>query len=461
MSLDRGQLSVQFLVSRVRHSVHQAQLQQFPGDHSGPRKWLDLVAGVLDTAQSHLDASNDATSAGDVRLVQLEYAAQAVTEAYSLLREMDGADSAALPFPLIAPLQRWFERLQLPNTTFFRAYLETNYELRRWQKKYFDRYRSPAPTLTAAVALVEWPIFRVTVPAKAFTLIPHLAIVAHEIGHALVEQISFTVDPLANEWPGFMQRLQGRLGGGPISLQATEAFKRVFVSWYQEFAADAFMLVLTGPAGFFSLSDLLQLLDGGSGGYSSSHPSSFQRRQVLYRRLEESVGGMSFRSVFQQRTGVDLLVETNSPLITQPMNAEEIFVNAQRRGRSVEDAAAMAELYSLMPTLAEATHAAARDVVSALSPDSIYTPERLDQDLATHLDALLDAIPPIETGANLEAMQPLDLAAILNVGWAVLLTRLDDLKVRAVDRTERLDKLHALLLKAIELAEARRAWMAA
>ena len=461
MSLDRGQLSVQFLISRVRASVKQAQLQLFPGDHPGPQKWLKLVLGVLDSAQLHLDASGNNSASGDLRRLELEYAARAVTEAYSLLREMDGADAAALPFPLIAPLQRWFDRLQLPNTTFFRALLDSNYELRTWQKTLFSRYRAPAPSLTTAISEIEWPILRVTVPAKAFTLIPHLAIVAHEIGHALVGKIVFANDPLLAEWPGFEARVRARLSGAALDAKAKEAWKRILSSWYQEFAADAFMQVLTGPAGFFALADLTQILDGGAGGYSHTHPASFQRRAILHQRLEIETGGISFRSVFLQRTGVDLVADINGPLISTPAGPDDIFLNAQRQGLPVEAAAVMAELYQLMPTLANAVHSSAHQVVTALSPDLVYTPEKLNRDLNAHLGPLLEAIPPIEEGDDLDAMQPMELATILNVGWALMLTKLDQLKVRADDQADRLEKLHGLLLKAIELSEARRAWMAA
>ncbi len=91
----------------------------------------------------------------------------------------------------------------------------------------------------------------------------------------------------------------------------------------------------------------------------------------------------------------------------------------------------------------------------------IYTVDKYDKDLAAHIRPMLLAIPPIESGVKLTERQAAAFASILNVGWAVLLTKLGDLQVRVGDdplQAERLEKLHGLLLKAVELSEARRAW---
>jgi hypothetical protein len=54
------------------------------------------------------------------------------------------------------------------------------------------------------------------------------------------------------------------------------------------------------------------------------------------------------------------------------------------------------------------------------------------------------------------------LASILNIGWATLLTRLDRIPDKGgtagLSDARRFDQLHQLLLKAVELSEARRLW---
>lgn len=97
-------------------------------------------------------------------------------------------------------------------------------------------------------------------------------------------------------------------------------------------------------------------------------------------------------------------------------------------------------------------------------PALIYTPEQFEHDLQDHIDALLSAVPPIETGLDLNQKTPTEFASILNVGWVLLLTKLDDFRVRTVgngDTSEKADKLHSLLLKAVELSEASRVWKSA
>ena len=98
----------------------------------------------------------------------------------------------------------------------------------------------------------------------------------------------------------------------------------------------------------------------------------------------------------------------------------------------------------------------------ANAPTTVYSPLRLDQDLKVHLAALLEAIPPIEFGADLTTKKPADFPSILNVGWIVLLVKLRDLRVRpsggAKFGSDHAESLHSLLLKAVELSEARRLW---
>jgi hypothetical protein len=55
------------------------------------------------------------------------------------------------------------------------------------------------------------------------------------------------------------------------------------------------------------------------------------------------------------------------------------------------------------------------------------------------------------------------LAGILNVGWAALLAKLGDLPDAAVPPgadpiAQKMEKLHELLLKAVELSDARLTW---
>lgn len=124
------------------------------------------------------------------------------------------------------------------------------------------------------------------------------------------------------------------------------------------------------------------------------------------------------------------------------------------------DAVICVELVAYMSSIAPAIFAAARDRISAIDASVIYNASDFDKDLDTHLDLLVGMVPPIEyhDGTNWKAA---GLASILNVGWAALLARLDkmpEVSPGAPDLTLKMERLHELLLKGVELSEARRQW---
>jgi hypothetical protein len=134
-------------------------------------------------------------------------------------------------------------------------------------------------------------------------------------------------------------------------------------------------------------------------------------------------------------------------------------------GHSKEESAVIAVLHGSMGPIAQATYGSVRDYLTPNNPDLLYTASRYENDLKNHLPALLSAIPPIENGLDIGQRTPCDFATIINVGWVVLLTKMDQLKVRTSSNgalgAEKVERLHDLLLKAVELSEARREWESA
>jgi hypothetical protein len=125
-------------------------------------------------------------------------------------------------------------------------------------------------------------------------------------------------------------------------------------------------------------------------------------------------------------------------------------------------AAICVELVPLIETIAGAFYDEAEQVLQNSSPDMVYTPAKLDADLSNHLDPLCHLIPPIEHRHG-DQPKAASLAGILNVGWAALLAKLGDLPATAVQdggdpNAQQMEKLHELLLKAVELSDARLTW---
>ncbi len=378
---------------------------------------------------------------------------------------MRGSGIDELPYPIVYPLQRWFDRLGLPNTTFFRAELVVNYELRSRDERPFKGIRNQSKSLVEAINAIHWPVLRVTVPSKAFGPIPHFAIVAHEIGHALCGKIKWDLSAfVAKEEANLIRRICQKLGGSNLNKQATKTLQDAFFNWFQELAADAFSLYLTGPASFFALSEFFELL-GGSYGLCFTHPSHELRRKILFDKLKEG-GGDTFAGVFAKHTGQPLTEDFNSPFLIRTPNKSQIYQDMLTAyDDDVEKAAVLTELHESMPAVVNLIYDQVRQFMLKEAPEAIYTAKMYDSDLGIHLNAILAAIPPIETGEQLGKKEPTSFATIINVGWVALLTKLSDLRVKtaADDKfgAEKLERLHALLLKAVELSEARSTWESA
>ena len=96
--------------------------------------------------------------------------------------------------------------------------------------------------------------------------------------------------------------------------------------------------------------------------------------------------------------------------------------------------------------------------------DLEYTPEQMKRDMEDYLELFLNAIPPFETVGDLRPRKPTELASILNVGWFIAAFRMDKFKIASTYEPKSagpaLICLDQLVVKAIELSEIRREWMA-
>lgn len=465
MSSERAQLSVAFCLERLRIQAEELANRQYAGDHTGPRSWLNLARGIIDTAEGYLLQCESARSSSKGNRLARD-AARLCNITYASLDYLRGAGTDELPYPLVPPFQRWLHALGLDNTAIFRAEAVANYELVKISASNFKRIRDPSRSLQDAIGQITWPLLRITVPSKAFAIIPHFAIVAHEIGHALVERVPWDIAAFARaEEKNLFNRVALRLGQSTLDRSTSEILFASFGSWFQELASDAIAHYLTGPAIFFSFADFAQLLGGGYGS-SVTHPPHDLRRRILYRQLKKG-GGRGFAAVFRKYGGVALSEDFNSPLLAKTPSADEVFKDALsgalRRVYDRQTAAVVAELHSSIGALTQYIYPQAEQYLRSSAPKLIYTPANFAADLKHHLAPMLAAIPPVERRVGRSKQGPTDFASILNVGWVTLLTKLGKLRVATENDTERdrLESLHGLLLKAVELSEIRREWEAA
>jgi hypothetical protein len=399
----------------------------------------------------------------------LQDASKLARTAYASIELMAGAGTKDLHYSVVDPLQRWFDSTGLTNTTLFRAQLVANYEITAVGRLFFDRIRDRSSSLDAALNKIEWPLQRVTVPSNAFGILPHYAIVAHEIGHALWQKVSWDFSQFAPQQATLLQNVTNMLGGTTPSIDLRLFLQKVQRSWLAEIASDAFGHLMAGPAFFFALCGFLEA-HGGGVGISETHPPNDLRRDLIFERLQ-SPAGASFADAFHKGTGEPLMKEINSslidPLPPQAALVADLSIQLQPSPgvTSSEKATIMAELIPYLRVIADQVYKQAEDYLEATDPDVIYDQAKFANDINVHLEPLLYAIPPIETQVAGGVRVPCEFASILNVGWVTLLTKLDNLKVRKTGPDQQLvhkaEALHSLLLKAVELSEARRTWEAA
>lgn len=460
-----GQASLQacsFLLARLSDEVARLNSITYPGQHHGPKKWLRFITGVLDTAETYLarasvdpsaptaaKALNDAEDFGDT--------------AYKLLNHISGADARDIPHQVVAPFQRWATSLGITDTLFFRAEHLPNYELSTWDvRSWATTVDDPSPTLTSVIKKeINWPIRRVTVPSHAMGMLPHFAVVAHELGHAIQDKIACDLTPHKTLENTVIGRIDARLKahGKVKDAQVDQRILEIWLNWLNEIKADAVGLLVAGPSFFFALFAYLEVA-GRQYGISVTHPPSDLRRRLLFRKLCE--GGPSFRDVLRDDAGLTLEEKANSPNVPDCPASDILFNELNGGAQELVDAAIEVELVAFAEAASDTVFDAAKAFLTANCPSLLYTPAELRTDIAEFIGPLCALIPPIERRDQNQKMQATSLATILNVGWTTLLSKLDEIPVATTAganlTAKKMERLHELLLKAVELSESRRVW---
>lgn len=422
--------------------------------------WLDLVSGLIETGKGYLAKAAD-TTMPDADASQLITDSELIANhAYSLLQRLHGTDAGQIPHQIVGPFQRWVDGLGITNTIFFRADHEANYELARFDLRgLVSNINDASQTLIDAAAAVTWPFLRVTVPSQSMGMLPHFAIVGHELGHAIQNDIK--VDLSSIDSTPVIHDLDARLAAEGIALSSSTHLmmtQTVLASWVNEMKSDAIGCILAGPAFLFALGAFFEL-SGGGYGIGPSHPPSEMRRRLVLDRLAQ--GAPNHVEVFKELTETELTADLNSPHLKVLPPPDKLYIELKHK-HGAEIAAVCVALIPYAEAVAPLVFDEAERVVRAAKPDMVYDAARLREDLSEHLEPLRHLVPPIEIRKG-GAVQATSLAGILNVGWAGLLTQLDRIPTPSGvsagnELPAKMEKLHELLLKAVELSEARMIW---
>lgn len=461
---DTARRTCLFFLDRLGSEIERLNEGSFPGHHTGPRKWLQFTRGLVDTALGYLQRAADPT-------LQPEEAAKLLSEAellggtaYDWVNFAAGTDARNIPHQVVGPFRRWVEGLLITNTLFFRAEHLSNYELGT-----LDASRSvkglphPSESLKKAAAEIVWPVQRVTVPSQSMAMLPHFAVVAHELGHSIQDKILPDFTGHEQDQAQIFTRVRSRItnNGGSFGHVETLRCQEIAGYWLNEMKADAVGYILTGPAFFFALSSFLELT-GAVYGIGPTHPPSDLRLSQLIQALS-SRGSPSFAQVFQT-LGINLEIDLTCPNLSYCPKADTLFIELQQGDNAISmvDAAICVELIQFFNLSAPKIYTAAEQYISNIAPQLVYTPSAFATDINRHLELLLTLVPPIEYRDG-DVVRATELASILNIGWVVLLKDLGRMpKMRtSAGRNEtavKMERLHELLLKAVELSEARRLW---
>lgn len=462
-AIDTARNGASFFLARLTAQVAQLRSRTYPGHHPGPHKWLACVQGLIDTAVGYLAQAADAALTSDQAGALVADANLLGNRAYEALQRLEGSGADQIPHQVVGPFKRWVDGLGIVNDIFFRADHVPNYELATYGdiQSLAVRLNNPSATLTSAVSEITWPFLRITVPSQALGMLPHFAIVAHELGHAIQSRISPDLTAFAAAEQDSITRTTQRLAndGLRFGLQEQLERQRILARWQNEIIADAVGYYIAGPAFFFALGAFFELLGGGLG-IGLWHPPSIVRRNLVVERLR--AGAPSHATAFENATGLAITDGMNSPHLSGLPNPDELYIALKTHAQMHPiQAAICVELIPLIEMIAGAFYDETQVVLQATNHEMVYTPAQLEADLANHLDPLCQLIPPIEH-REAGVPQASTLAGVLNVGWAVLLAKLNALPAGTStgdDATaQKMEMLHQLLLKGVELSEARQTW---
>jgi len=447
-------------LARLSAQVSQQRARTYPANHKGPHLWLDLVQGLIDTAQGYLHQAN-APGISDAEAFSLGKDANLLgNNAYRFLQELEGAGADQIPHPVVGPFQRWVSGLGVNDSIFFRSDHVANYELATFPLlNSLSNLNSPSQSLLDAMAAITWPFRRVTVPSRAMGMLPHFAIVGHELGHAIQDRMQIDLKAYAGAFQDSAQKTAARLQADGIAFDQQIQLRRqdALRSWVNEIWSDAVGICLAGPALLFALGALFELT-GGGWGLGVSHPPHIVRLRLALKRLQ--IGAPSHAEVYAAATGSALSEKINSPHVAELPTADVLY-QSLKQNMTKPDAAIAVELIPVIEAIAADIYSEAERIVG-LNPEMTYRPPQMKEDLSEHLDALCNLIPPIEY-RHAGGVRAVSLAGVLNVGWAALLSKLNEFPATAArdgydETAAKMEKLQELLLKAVELSEARRKW---
>jgi hypothetical protein len=411
--------TARFYLERMRIEIDRARRRQFPDATDVPAKWLAYVDGRLKSIEMLLERP---TSSADAD-ISAENLLTNITACYQSLDYLARADSSQVADYVVMSLMRWFRRANDACDYLFTA--DKEFE----SVPLFVKDEGEAEVLHSdhqrAIDGFGPIVYRITMPGGALGAGFHIPLVAHELGHVLIETHSDDID-------GAMEVLSKGLGD-----EMSDSYRR----WLHEIVADTICGFVAGPAALFALHEKLR---------GDSRPDGNYPHTALRTKSLSDFVLAKFGSQFRARG-----VRASDWNDWKVRSRNELAREARGHGNW---AALSKKIIDDAPEARKIAVRLARRHIGELE----YRPQQFTADLRMHLESFLHVIPPFETSGNLRRRKPTELSSILNVGWFIAAFRLDKLRIKVPEGADRKGKilveLDRLMLKSIELSEIRRTW---
>jgi len=289
----------------------------------------------------------------------------------------------------------------------------------------------------------------------------NLCVLVHELGHLVDEtnKIYLELLPIELDRTSFDELVAARCKTPPFGITPKPGdkqltFETIFTKrgvqarcylscnqmlerWIREIIADVLAIHAIGPASYFAFHDFLAYV-GAENIASNSHPAPAFRLQLMLEELKGTMGYMSSSSA------IDSVLVEAMPRVVAGAAGVTYKDEAKVVQRTVET-----NLSSLLTKI--------RPVISSHS----FTSSTYQENVPEVLKRLRFGIAPIEVPNADGGMSPASVVAILNAGWELYKTDIDEFYGQFrmdVPKMERLGNLNHLLFKPIEASEVVRRW---
>lgn len=451
-------VSLKISLARQRCEALGEELQSLrTKDYASPgsNRLLNLVAAAIDAIEKFLQTEEQIAGTGLLGGAELETrvhrAAQLIPYLHQILGYIEGSDTSCTPTPLIAQLGRFANQVLPSSEVIVSAVTELNYSIQELAGNIRELFQGTL--LESSCESLPPYLFVITIPKVESNYVLLHCILSHELGHGLynvhkseskiLPKIQIDQELVKQTIHEEIRNEKGEMPPPLLEVAIREDVTRQLINmvtmWVQELCADAFGMMLFGPAYYFAfIHFMLGFLPLDR--VSDSHPAPRLRLHLMSRILAARYGEAGFDDSIK----------------------EFISFWTQISSQKVQYRHKLMQIAGDAVSSAEVLDSISQETVLCLGDPNAYTAQQYNEDIKNFGDLLVGLIPPGEYG-GLGNERATSITTIMNTGWYIYLSRLksfsENLSENERSSSRRVQmKLQDLLLKAFEISEIRQSW---